>query len=712
MKRSSALALLLTLAACGRAGAPVAQRPNVLIVTFDTTRADHIGCYGNTSIETPTIDRLAAEGCRFENAVTAAPITCPSHSTIMTGKYPIAHGVRDNGLFVLAPERETLAEILKRNGYATAAAVGAFPLARRFGLDQGFDLYDDRFNVAREDHEGRATRAKTGIYFDERRAALVNEAVLPWVETHAGAPFFLWVHYFDAHQPHDPPPPYAELYADDLYDGEIAYADETLGQLLSTLDRKKVLDRTLVVFTADHGEGLGEHDESTHSMLLYQGTLHVPLVVRAPGAPPAVVVAERVGTVDIVPTILDLLGVTAPAGLQGRSLAPMVRGEKPPPDDGRVLYAETLSPRLTNGWGELRAIFQGSRKYVHGPRAELFDLVADPAEKQDLSGTSPADAKAMRDRLAAFLAANASASNAPATPVDEETRQRLMALGYLASEAPVKNVVDVLKEEGTPPQDRVKDVSDISMAKQFLYQGRALEGREILTSLTARDPGNASYHEMLAMADVMLGLVDEALAEVTKIRTGAEGRAVSEPLVLQLVKAMFATGRRDEASGLLREVQAGRPTADGQYLLSLLSKEMGDDAGRRAALEKALALDPKHGPARIDRAVDLALAGKRGDAERELTQATRDDPYDARAFYNLGTFRVEEEDLDAAARHFERAILLDPRYLRARLALAVVDLDQGDRAAAEKQIAEIRALAPGSDEDKKGAELLKEPERP
>ncbi|MEX0914399.1 MAG: sulfatase, partial [Wenzhouxiangellaceae bacterium] len=291
------LAVLLT--SCGR------EQPwNVVLVTFDTTRADRIGSYGNARIGTPALDGLAHEGIRFANAVSVAPITAPSHSTILTGLYPTGHGVRDNGLFVLSDDNRTLAEILRERGYATAAAVGAFPVVSRFGFDQGFDLFDDHLTGMYEDYLGERTVPKEQLFFDERRAAQVNEAVIPWLEARGEEPFFLWLHYFDPHQPFEPPPPYDQLYADDLYNGEIAYADSRLGHMLDQLRRLGKLERTLIVVTADHGEGLGEHNEVTHAVLAYDSTLHVPLIIRPPGlgSGSARVVDDRVGIVDIVPT--------------------------------------------------------------------------------------------------------------------------------------------------------------------------------------------------------------------------------------------------------------------------------------------------------------------------------------------------------------------------------------------------------------------------
>ncbi|MCG8457316.1 MAG: sulfatase, partial [Holophagales bacterium] len=298
---------------------------NVLLVTLDTTRADRLGCYGRENAGTPNLDRLAAEGFLFENAFSTVPITLPSHATMFTGRYPLAHGVRDNGLFSLPESETTLAERLRERGYAAGAAVGCFPLARGFGIEQGFDFFDDHITLNVEDLRGRRVEAKRGVYFDERPSAQVNDALLPWLREHSDRPFFAWLHYWDPHQPHIPPPPFDQVYLHDLYQGEIAFADQSLGTVLRTLEELGVADRTLVVVVADHGEGLGDHREESHSMLAYNSTLRVPMIMRVPGLEGGHRLTRRVGTVDLLPTLLDLLGLEADDSVQGRSLAPWIR---------------------------------------------------------------------------------------------------------------------------------------------------------------------------------------------------------------------------------------------------------------------------------------------------------------------------------------------------------------------------------------------------
>ena len=251
---------------------------NVVIITADTTRADHVGCYGNRSVETPFIDQLARDGILFAQAITPSPSTLPSHSSLLTGLYPSHHGARANGTFRLDEKVTTLAEMLKQKGYCTGAVISAFVLDSRFGLDQGFDLYHDDLTKGMQ---------YSAHMFRERAAELSNEPATKWLRENADGPFFLWVHYFDPHAVYLPPEPFRSQYADDLYDGEIAYVDAQIGVLLEQLDELGVRQKTLVIYTADHGEGLGEHGEQTHSLLVYDATLHVPLVISCPRAPAA-----------------------------------------------------------------------------------------------------------------------------------------------------------------------------------------------------------------------------------------------------------------------------------------------------------------------------------------------------------------------------------------------------------------------------------------
>jgi arylsulfatase A-like enzyme len=681
----------------------------VVLVTFDTTRADHLGCYGNAAARTPTLDRLAREGVLFEDAYSSVPLTAPSHATILTGKYPMAHGVRDNGLFVLAPEQRTLAEILKGQGYHTGAAVGGFPLVARYGLNQGFDRYDDRLTPAYDSPLAGGVPRKNGFAFEERSAARVNEAVFEWLDAQGQEPFFLWVHYYDPHQPNRPPPPYDQLFADSLYDGEIAYADESLGTLLDHLKRRGVYDRTLLVMTADHGEGLGEHDELTHSYLLYNSTLHVPLIVRGPRVPAGRRVPGRVRLVDVAPTVLEALGVPVPPDMQGRSLAPLFAQAGGARAD-RIHYAESLSPRLSQNWGEQRALFDGRWKYVHGPRPELFDLTADPKELHNLAATRPDQAASMRDELVDFLKRNSPPGGSRMTAVDEETRAHLQALGYLASGAgQSQEIREELRSDGLAPQDRAGDMSLISLSRALLTQGEPWAGREVVRRLLVGAPNDPLYLEYLAIAELQIGRPEAALPVVEKLLSFGPGNSRSaEELLLDIGMTMHARGQRAAGLRLVRRSLELQPSAAGYHLLASFQAAEGRAAEERASLERAVSLDPKYAPARLDLAVRLAQEGRREEARREIERVVGEQPYFARAQYDYGAFLLQEGEAVPALTRFDRAIALEPAYAKARYAAIAVRLTLGRRAEAEKALAELEARAPGSAEAAQARRLLKE----
>ena len=686
-----------------------APKWNVLLVTFDTTRADRIGSYGNTRIQTPALDGLAASGLRFANAYTAVPITAPSHSTIMTGRYPISHGVRDNGLFVLGDDQVTLAEILRERGYATAAAVGSFPVTAKFGLGQGFDFFDDHLTGQFENYLGQREAPKDRIFFDERRAAQVNEAVLPWLRKHAANPFFVWVHYFDAHQPFEPPPPYNQLYADDLYDGEIAYADSRLGFLLDQLRDMGALDHTLIIMVADHGEGLSEHNEITHAVLAYNSTLHVPLIIRPPAGVvvPGTVVDERVGTVDIVPTVLDLLGIQRPDNLQGRSL----RSAWQPggtPGGAPLQYAENLSPHLSHGWGELRVLFDSTLKYIHGPRPELFDLAVDPNESNNLIVERPLDGQRMHEELSKFLADQAVAGASKTEHLNDQDRQRLESLGYLHGGGEGgETVVETLKEGGAAPQDKVGMLNDLSSAKHLIYQGRPESALPYTERLIAASADSPLFLDLHASALLGAGRVDDAWAVAEHLQTLD---SLSAPLMLKLCTRRFHEGKQDQAIDALQRYLDSASSAPGAWLLASFHRTRGEPEQTRQALERALNSDSKFIPARIDLAINLAEGGESTLAEKEFKQAIDDGTYDVETWYNYGTFVLKEGRYVDAKRLFQRAIDISPNYLKARLALVATEMASGDDEAARLAVAALHQLAPDSREAKDAAAMLAAPD--
>ena len=367
------------------------QDLNVLFLTLDTTRADKLGCYGEPQRVTPNLDRLAAEGVRFDQVMAPVPLTLPAHATIFTSVIPPAHGVRDNGGYTLDTRHPTLATVLRqRGGWATAAFVAAFVLDSKWGLDQGFDTYVDDFDLSKY--------RSVSLGDVSRTAGDVVDQALPWLDRHATERFFAWLHFYDPHSPYEAPEPYRTRFVQRPYLGEVAYMDAQIGRVLTWLDERGLSDRTIVVALGDHGESLNEHGEGTHGLFVYDATLRVPLIIRSPyDRLRGRTVESVVRSEDVMPTVLDLVRVDSPRGIHGQSLAPLMGGDVADLNlDG---YAETLYPRFHYGWSELRALRAGRFKYIEAPRPELYDIAQDPLETKNLYG----ERRALADRMAAQL---------------------------------------------------------------------------------------------------------------------------------------------------------------------------------------------------------------------------------------------------------------------------------------------------------------------
>jgi arylsulfatase A-like enzyme/Flp pilus assembly protein TadD len=382
------------------AAANAGSQPDVYLITIDTLRADHVGCYGYKQVETPALDALAADGVRFTQAFTHSPITNTSHITILTGLLPSVHGVTDFGV-PLSPQHVTAAELLKKQGYQTAAFIGAVILDSNTlapGLDRGFDFYDN-FPAKAE------TKERWGRV--ERRGMEVVEHAETWFDKHRGGPHFVWVHLYDPHDPYEPPPPFLEKYKDHLYDGEIAYADSAVAHWIAFLKKAGVYDNAIIIVTGDHGEGLGEHGEETHGLFLYDSTLHIPLILKTPGAMHhGTVIDAEVRTTDILPTILSATGISAPAELNGESLLPLLeptKNESASALSNRTLYGETDYP-LRWGWAPLRALRTENSKLIEAPRPELYDLQDDPKELKNLYASDAAKVQSMTAEMAKWKA--------------------------------------------------------------------------------------------------------------------------------------------------------------------------------------------------------------------------------------------------------------------------------------------------------------------
>ena len=401
----------------GSAERPTPPRLNLLLITVDTLRADALGAYGNSRVETPWMDRLAAEGVRFEGALAHNVVTLPAHASILTGLYPLEHGIRDNAGFRLPNDLPTLATMLRRAGYRTGAFISAFPLDSRFGLDRGFDVYEDSFV---------ATSSRPAFLEQERSGSETVALATRWLEEGGSRPWFCWVHLYEPHFPYSPPEPFRARFDDDPYLGDVAAADAALAPLLAPLLEGGEQSRTLIVLTSDHGEALGDHCEATHGIFAYQPTLRVPLILHRPGLLDPRVVLEPVRHIDLLPTILDILSLPLPEDVSGRSLLPLATGESdgaPPPS-----YFEALSGQLNRGWAPLYGVVEGDVKFIDLPVPELYDLAADPAEANNLAASQPQRVAALEASLERLRALDVGTSRAPE---DAETLERLETLGYL-----------------------------------------------------------------------------------------------------------------------------------------------------------------------------------------------------------------------------------------------------------------------------------------
>ena len=390
---------------------------NLLLVTFDTTRSDRIGCYGNDKIETPNIDRLAREGVLFTDVIAPTPVTLPSHASILTGLYPFHHGARANTLSHMSKDCQTLAGVLSKAGYMTAAFISSFALDLQFGTGRDFAFYDYKVEKTTEFWGGMA----------ERPGDQTTDRALAWLRDHSRTQFFAWVHYYDPHWQYNPPEEYTERCGGNSYDGEISFADAQFGRLLDELEELGLTDRTLVVATADHGEGLYQHDEATHGVLLYNTTLHVPLVMRCGQRLGGGAYLDRTASlVDIMPTALSLLGIEPADGLDGIDLTQ-------PERDVRPIFFETLEPLAEYGWSAMLGVREGSIKYIHSPQPELFDLSKDPDEEQNLLSDQPAITARMKERLLEFYGGDLEKAGAvhDAVELTHEDLARLESLGYV-----------------------------------------------------------------------------------------------------------------------------------------------------------------------------------------------------------------------------------------------------------------------------------------
>ena len=644
------LATLVTCAGTARSTTPAAPvKPDVVLITIDTLRADHLRCYGDSQIETPNIDSLARESARFTEAFTPVPITLPAHSAIMTGSYPMATGMHDFSGNKLPAEAATLARVLRDHGYQTAAFVSAAVLDSRFGLNSGFDTYYDHFDFSRLD--------ETNLDLTRRPGNETMDAALGWLRDHAGSasvsaegpakPFFLWVHLYDPHYPYTPPEPYATRYRGRPYDGEIAFADAQVGRLEAGLKGRGLWDHSLVVVAGDHGEGLGEHGEKTHGFFIYNSTLHVPLLIRAPAAAPRVVAAS-VSLVDVMPTVLQALKIPVPPSVQGKSLLSLALGETN--TSSSILYAETYLPLLHFGWSQLRGFQSRGLKYIDAPRPELYDTRSDPHELRNLYVARQALGRELHDELysdVGRLTAAQGSATAEKELTDPALLDRLRSLGYMAVSS--GTFVESNGKALADPKDRIQTYDLFSDAMSDGQHGRYQQSLDKLAEAEKSDPSSMPIQYLEALDYYRLKDYSQAVAK------------------FQAALAL------DPKFALC------------QYYLGLAQMESGDLDGATASFERALQLDTTNFEAAFDLGALYLRRDRVDDAARAFERATEIKPDFARAYEALGEVYLYQKRPQDAASALERAVQIQPGFAKAHYNLGRAFEALGQTADAERE---------------------------
>jgi arylsulfatase A-like enzyme/tetratricopeptide (TPR) repeat protein len=622
-----------------------ALRPlNVVVVTIDTLRPDHVHCYGYEHVETPTLDSLAQHGVLFEEAVAQAPLTPPSHASIFTGLYPTAHHVRNTGGFILPSSSRPLAKILQEQGWDTAAFIGSAVLKKTFGFNLGFAVYDDQMprpgpsDAFRED--------------PERRAGVVVDRALQWLNAQSGKPFFLWVHLYDPHIPYNPPSPFLEQYKDHLYDGEIAYADQQLGRLIDVV-MKKAWQTTIIAVLSDHGESLSEHGEYTHGVFLYDSTLRIAFLMSGPGIPARLRVKEQVRSIDFLPTLLELMGGKPPDQIQGTSLVPTFSGKGVAT---RASYAESLYPKMNMGWAELRGVRTAQWKYVRAPKPELYDLTRDPAETTNVIQQHPAESERFESILNGMISSDGRGTTEKVETklVDEQTVEELKSLGYLSGFAPRTYE---LTGQGVDPKDRTHVLKLLDEAESPASKASDSRRLELLRQALAEDRANPSLYYQLGGRYEKAGRYKEAM---------------------NLYRTALAQG-----------IQSGRLHS---RIADLLLRERKKDEAI-AEYEKAAQFNPSDLGSQVNLATAYLEKGRVSNAERVLKWILAMDPDDAAAQNGLGLIAIQRHDPAAARGYFERAVQLDPDMVEAQLNLGLIYKMAGDRVRARSCLEAFLAKA-------------------
>jgi len=653
------------------------KKRNFLLITIDTLRADRLSCYGSQYPKTPNIDSLAERGVLFSRAFANTSTTLPSHANILLGTTPNHHGVHENLNFIVSQESLTLAEHLKENGYSTGAFVGAYALDSRFGLSQGFDFYDDKYSRIHS----------VNLSSLERKAEAVIEAALEWLKGRI-SPWFLWVHCWDPHSPYDPPEPFKTQYGDHLYEGEVAYVDLTLGKLFDYMKENNLFDSTLIIFTGDHGESLGQHGEETHGFFAYNSSIWIPLIISIPETASGRV-DNYVSHVDIFPTVCDALGIKKPSFLQGISLLPALKGKKLPE---RPIYFESLYPYYSRGWAPLKGFISKKKKFIESPVPELYDLDHDfdelnnIAEKKEIAQLTPQLNKIIQ-------ALTPSKKIDAAQKVDRETREKLASLGYISS-------VRLSPKKDFSVQDDVKVllpyINKIGEAWKLHKDGKQDAGIKLLKEIIEERKDIDIAYKHLASIYQEKGNTEEA---VVILEQGLNALPSSYELITEYMKVLISAQQYDKIISSFKKMNLREAEYDPEIWnnLGTAYAKKGNFEEAIKAFEMGLSLDDKHpelynnlANACYSHGLQLKDTSIYFRCFEYYKKAIELDPEYPAAYYGLGHAYRQQGNLEGAIYCWEKTLEADPDFRQARIDLAMAYLNTGNKAKASDLLSEYK----------------------
>lgn len=640
---------------------------NVLLITIDTLRSDHLGCYGSREVSTPNIDALAAGGIRFADATAHVPLTLPSHTSIHTGNFPAFHGVHDNGGFYVSKSQITMAKLFKQSGFTTAAFVGAYVLDHIWGLNQGFETYYDNFDV-KQGSEKNGGISLNGI---ERKADEVFASTTDWLDHHGNERFFLWTHFYDPHSPYEPPKEWADRYPGHPYMGEIAYTDSVVGKLMAYLEAHHLREKTIILLTGDHGESLGEHGESTHAFFVYDATLHVPMILNMPQRElGSRVVLQQARSVDIAPTLLQLSGIAVPESIQGRSLLHLIFDT----DLAEALpsYAECYYPQFHFGWSRLLSLRNGAYKYIDTPRPELYDLSKDPHELDNIYDSHKQIAATLKSQLVKIEETKSAGTTMQPGAVDDETHEKLAALGYVGAFAgPLES--DPLKLPD--PKDKIDLFNVISSARADSIKGNSDQAIAKFTEALKSDPNIVDAHFMLGNEYYKK---EDYSAALNEFKEALILKPDYDFAMINLANTYEKLGRIDDAlAGFDLFLKKNPENSQVLHRIGELYLSKSDYKTAMDYFQKALKSDTDTGWIHNSIGVVYLKMKESDQAEASFRKALEINPKATMAHFNLAELYEAKKDFSNAEKEYKEELEVSPKNFKAQFNLGRLYLESG-----------------------------------